>query len=76
MKNEIALGRYVQFDLQGLRLGKVNKMVGNKITVVLSPYTIRGRFTGQRKRIHRDKIMGIVYRKKVIPVEEARRCRD
>jgi len=42
---------------------------GKFVTVVLAPFKVRGDYTGQIKRIKKDKISGIVYRKKVIPYE-------
>jgi len=60
-------GVTVQFNLQGFRLGKIIRVRGRMLTVLLSPFKQRGRHQGKRKRIHMDDVKGIVYRKKVIP---------
>ncbi len=65
-KTEVKVGSYVEFIHYGFRLGRVVKMNGGMLTVVLAPFTLRGRFTGKRVRVHKEKLTGILYRKKVI----------
>jgi hypothetical protein len=65
-KLELAVGTYVQFNHNGFRIGRVVKTQGKKITVVLSPFMLKGKRKGKKIRIDKEKISGIVYRKKVV----------
>lgn len=75
----VAPGRCVQFNHNGFRLGKVLRIRGSFVTVVLAPFTTRGRFPGKRMRVHKERIIGIVWRKKIVPIKpgtaEVVRCR-
>ena len=65
-QTEITEGRYVEFMYHGFRLGRICKIKGNIITVVLAPYKFRGKRKGKKVRIKRAEIKGILWRKKVI----------
>lgn len=68
-KTELAKGRYVEFlkDGTSFRIGRVSKITGNIITLVLAPHGFRGKNKGKKMRLHKSEITGIVWRKKVIP---------
>jgi len=68
MENQnLAIGRYVEFQHNGFRLGRICKIDGNLITVILAPFAFKGKNEGSKKRIHKNEITGIVYWKKVRP---------
>lgn len=64
---ELAVGRYVEFHHCGFRLGRIARIRGNRLTVVLSPYMLRGRRKGKKVRIEKTAVTGIVRGKEVIP---------
>jgi len=66
-KLNLAVGRYVQFLRDSYRIGRIMKIKGNNLTVILAPYMTRGKNKGVRKRIQKEEIVGIVWRRKVIP---------
>jgi len=66
---QVAVGKGVSFFYHGFRMGKVLKIKGNTVTVVMAPYKVRGKHTGVRKRIKMQDILGVVYRKKVVPCQ-------
>jgi hypothetical protein len=63
---EVRIGRYVEFNHNGLRLGRVIRIKGSFVTAVLHPYKVRGPWTGKKVRVHKDRLTGIVYRKKIV----------
>lgn len=67
-KQELAVGRYVEFFHKNgfQRLGRIKKIEGKNLTVVLAPFGFKGKNEGQRVRLHVSQITGIVYRKKVV----------
>ncbi len=67
-KTQIGVGRFVEFNHFGLRLGRVWRMRGNVLTVILHPYGVRGSRQGKRVRVHVDKLTGILWRKRIIPL--------
>ena len=74
-KFKIERGRYVEFFSDGFRLGRINKINGNTMTVILAPFGIKGNNKGQRKRITKDNVIGIVWRNKVVKYErEVKKC--
>ena len=66
---ELIRNRYVEFFSEGYRLGRITKINGNVMTVILAPFGVKGNNKGQRKRIRKEEIVGIVWRKKVIRFE-------
>ena len=68
-KMELSRNRYVEFFSDGFRLGRISKMNGNTMTVILAPFGIKGDGKGQRKRIRKEEIIGIVWRKKILKYE-------
>lgn len=65
-KMELAEGRCVEFHYHGFRLGRIVKIKGNHLTVVLAPFMLRGRRKGKKVRIEKTAVIGIVWRKEVI----------
>ena len=65
-KFKMERGRYVEFFSDGFRLGRINKINGNTMTVILAPFGMKGDNKGQRKRIRKEDVIGIVWRNKVI----------
>lgn len=66
-KGELAEGKYVQFLRSSFRIGRVSKIGKKWITVILAPYMSRGKNKGAKLRIDKKEIIGIIYKKKVIP---------
>ena len=62
---KLAVGIGVMFLYHGYRMGKVLKIKGNTITVVLAPYKVRGTHTGKKIRIKKADIREIQYRKRL-----------
>jgi hypothetical protein len=74
-KMEVAKNRYVEFFSDGFRLGRISKINGNTMTVILAPFGIKGDDKGQRKRIRKEDVLGIVWRKKIVKYErEVKKC--
>jgi hypothetical protein len=74
-KMEVAKNRYVEFFRDGFRLGRISKINGNTMTVILAPFGIKGDDKGQRKRIRKEDVLGIVWRKKIVKYErEVKKC--
>lgn len=65
-KAELKIGDVVQFCFNGFRLGRIRKIGGNTITVVLAPFGFKGKRKGEKVRIKAEDINGLIYRKKVI----------
>lgn len=66
-KTKLAEGRYVEFHYHGFRLGRIVRIRGNRLTVVLAPFLLRGRRKGKKIRIEKTAVIGIVRGKEVIP---------
>jgi hypothetical protein len=75
-KMQLEKNRYVEFFSEGSRLGRINKLNGNTMTVILAPFGIKGDNKGQRKRIRKEEVTGIVWRNKVVKYEkeEVKKC--
>jgi hypothetical protein len=74
-KLKIERGKYVEFFSDGFRLGRINKINGNTMTVILAPFGIKGDNKGQRKRIRKEDVVGIVCRNKIVKYEsEVNKC--
>jgi hypothetical protein len=69
-KMELEKNRYVEFFSDGSRLGRIIKINGNTMTVILAPFGIKGDNKGQRKRINKEDVLGIVWRNKVVKYEK------
>ncbi len=65
---KLEVGRFIELahPQRGIRVAKILKIDGRKLTVVLAPYRIRGRFKGQKIRIPIDWVTGIIFRKKMV----------
>jgi len=64
---KITVGGYISINHLGFGIARVRAVRGNELTVVLYPWQFKGEKAGKRVRIRKDKIYGLVYRKKVIP---------
>jgi hypothetical protein len=75
-KMELARNKYVEFFSDGSRLGRIIKINGNTMTVILAPFGIKGDSKGQRKRITKEEVTGIVWRNKIVKYEkeEVKKC--
>jgi len=63
---KLAEGRCVEFHYHGFRLGRIVRIKGNRLTVVLSPFLLRGKRKGKKIRIEKSAVIGIVRGKEVI----------
>jgi hypothetical protein len=73
---ELVKNRYVEFFSEGSRLGRITKINGNTMTVILAPFGVKGDNKGQRKRIRKEDVIGVVWRNKIVKYEkeEVKKC--
>jgi len=66
----LAESQFVQFAMRfpngGLHIGRIAKIKGGTLTVILAPYKMKGKHAGKRMRIRTEQIVGVIYRRKVV----------
>ena len=75
-RDDIKPGKYIEFMTEcGTRIGRVTRVRGKDVSVILAPFGMRGKSKGQRKRIEKEQATGIVHYKKVRRFKESKKSR-